>query len=111
MGFYNKIKHWESIRSSFEADKAVIEIPREPEGDGVYREVDLLVRDFIDDLRALEECYNKEKATLPINIVTHRALQMKIEKLEAENKLLAFMVENGLGEQDMLNDITHPHEL
>jgi hypothetical protein len=52
-----------------------------------------------------------ERAVLPINIVTHRALQMKIEKLEAENKLLAFMVENGLGEQDMLNDITYPHEL
>jgi hypothetical protein len=44
-------------------------------------------------------------------LVTHRALQMKIEKLEAENKLLTFMVENGLGEDDMLNDITYPHEL
>jgi hypothetical protein len=51
--------------------------------------------------RGLTVGFNEEKATLPINSVTHRALQMKIEKLEAENKLLAFMVENGLGEDDI----------
>jgi primosomal protein N' len=54
---------------------------------------------------------NKEKEALPLQSVTNRALQMKIEKLEAENKLLAFMFENGLGEEDMMNDITYPHEL
>ena len=43
--------------------------------------------------------------------VTHRALLMKIEKLEADKKLLSFMVENGLGEDDMLNDVTLPQEL
>jgi len=43
--------------------------------------------------------------------VTNRALLLKIERLEADNKLLNFMVENGLGEEDMINDITYPHEL
>ena len=46
-----------------------------------------------------------------ISDVTHRALLIKIEKLEADKKLLNFMVENGLGEDDMLNDITLPQEL
>ena len=43
--------------------------------------------------------------------VSNRALLLKIKKLEADNKLLKFMVENGLGEEDMMNDITYPHEL
>lgn len=30
---------------------------------------------------------------------------------EKRIKLLEFMVENGLGEQDMQNDIIYPHEL
>jgi DNA polymerase III delta prime subunit len=48
---------------------------------------------------------------LNLRSVTNRALLLKIERLEADNKLLNFMVENGLSEEDMINDITYPHEL
>ena len=53
------------------------------------------------------EKYKKEIEIHERLKVTHRALQLKFEKLEAEYKLLVFMVENGLGEQD----ITYPNEL
>ena len=52
-----------------------------------------------------------EFKNLHLQNVTNRALLLKIERLEADNKLLNFMVENGLGEEDMINDITYPHEL
>jgi len=64
-------------------------------------------------LKVWNEC-EQEKAVNKNDLlpdVPNRALLLKIQKLEAENKLLAFMVENGLGEQDVLNDITYPHEL
>ena len=35
-------------------------------------------------------------------------LQSKIKKLEKENEYLRFMEENGLGEDDLKNDITYP---
>ena len=38
-------------------------------------------------------------------------LNRENENLRAENKKLKFMVENGLGEDDMKNDITYPHEI
>jgi len=60
--------------------------------------------------RGLAQC-SDENAALPLQSVTNRALLLKIKKLEADNKLLNFMVENGLGEEDMMNDITYPHEL
>ena len=47
---------------------------------------------------------------LTIQNVTNRALLLKIKKLEADKKLLSFMVENGLGEEDMIDDITYPCE-
>lgn len=46
-----------------------------------------------------------------LHFVTNRALKLKVQKLEADNKLLNFMVENGLGEDDMMNDITYPCEI
>ena len=60
--------------------------------------------------RGLAQC-SDENAALPLQSVTNRALLLKIQKLEADNKLLNFMIENGLGEEDMINDITYPHEL
>jgi hypothetical protein len=60
--------------------------------------------------RGLAQC-SDESAALPLQSVTNRALLLKIKKLEADNKLLNFMVEYGLGEEDMMNDITYPHEL
>ena len=48
---------------------------------------------------------------LNIPIVTNRALRAKVEKLEKENEFLRFMVENGLGEDDLKNDITLPHDI
>jgi len=38
-------------------------------------------------------------------------LNRENENLRTQNKKLKFMVENGLGEDDMKNDITYPHEL
>lgn len=76
-----------------------------------YQNVFAFAEDYFEArMQANGQLDNHEQA-LPINSVTHRALQMKIEKLEAENKLLAFMVENGLGEEDMKNDITLPQEI
>ena len=43
--------------------------------------------------------------------VTNRALKLQVDQLEAQNKLLNFMVENGLGAEDMINYITYPCEL
>jgi len=37
--------------------------------------------------------------------------EKQINKLKEENKKLKFMIENGLGWEDMKNDITYPHEL
>lgn len=34
-----------------------------------------------------------------------------INSLESEKKVLRFMIDNGLGDEDMRNDITYPHEL
>ncbi len=48
---------------------------------------------------------------LNIPIVTNSALRAKVEKLEKENEFLRFMVENGLGEDDLKNDITLPHDI
>lgn len=33
------------------------------------------------------------------------------DKLEKENELLRFMIDNGLDEKDMINDITLPNEI
>jgi len=35
----------------------------------------------------------------------------EIERLKEENKKLKFMIDKGLGWEDMRNDITYPHEL
>jgi len=59
--------------------------------------------------RGLAECLD-ENAALPLQSVTNRALLLKVKKLEADKKLLSFMVENGLGEEDMIDDITYPCE-
>lgn len=48
---------------------------------------------------------------LNIPIVTNSALRAKVEKLEKENEFLKFMVENGLGEDDLKNDITLPNDI
>jgi len=48
---------------------------------------------------------------LNIPIVTNSALRAKVEKLEKENEYLKFMIENGLGEDDLKNDITLPHDI
>jgi len=48
---------------------------------------------------------------LGIPIVTNSALRAKVEKLEKENEYLKFMVENGLGEDDLKTDITLPHDI
>ena len=44
--------------------------------------------------------------------VTNSALMLKVQKLEADNKLLRFMVDNGINEEEMFNsnDITMPQE-
>ena len=43
-----------------------------------------------------------------IPVCNNSALRAKVEKLEKENAYLRFMVENGLGEEDLKNDITYP---
>jgi len=48
---------------------------------------------------------------LNIPCVTNSALRAKVEKLEKENEFLKFMVDNGLGEDDLKNDITLPHDI
>ncbi len=48
---------------------------------------------------------------LNIPIATNSALRYKVEKLEKENEWLRFMVDNGLGEDDLKNDITLPQEI
>ena len=59
-----------------------------------------------------ELCEGKPEADtdggLHLQNVNNRELLLKIERLEAENELLNFMVDNGLGEEDMMNDITYP---
>lgn len=39
------------------------------------------------------------------------AIRLKIDKLEKENEWLKFMVDNGLGEEDLRNDITMPKDI
>lgn len=51
----------------------------------------------------------KDKVLKIIN--DNSALRAKVEKLEKENEFLRFMVENGLGEEDLKNDITLPNEI
>ena len=45
--------------------------------------------------------------------VTNSALKLKVKKLESDNKLLQFMVDNGINEEEMYNsnDITMPQEI
>lgn len=38
-------------------------------------------------------------------------MEMEIKTLEEKNKKYKFMIENGLGFEDMINDITMPHEI
>lgn len=47
---------------------------------------------------------------LGIPTETNKALRLKINQLEQKVKFLEFMVENGLGEDDLKNDITLPKE-
>jgi hypothetical protein len=37
-------------------------------------------------------------------------MESEIKQLEEKTKKYEFMIENGLGEEDMKNDITMPHE-
>lgn len=64
----------------------------------------------------LEQANGAEKSDTPalnLPVVNNSALILKVRKLEAENKLLQFMVDNGINEEEMFNsnDITMPQEI
>ena len=48
---------------------------------------------------------------LKIPVVTNSALRLRVEHLEKENKFLRFMIDNGLGNEDLQDDITMPKEI
>ena len=84
-----------------------IKIHIESEIKGCSRYVDGSNAWMIQDA-TVERLVEKLMKLLGIPVVTNSALRAKVEKLEKENAYLRFMVENGLGEEDLKNDITYP---
>lgn len=82
------------------------------------QEIQYIFDSGANEIRVLEMVKNfinnrhGELKTSPIPVVNNDALILKIRKLEAENKLLQFMVDNGINEEEMYgsNDITMPQE-
>lgn len=90
----------EAYQKLIEGDLAVLEqLPHSLEKDHIIS----VLNDSIDFYYKprFPEIKNEEEVSLLI----------KIAKLEADNKVLRFMVDNGLGEEDMFDDITYPHEI
>lgn len=64
--------------------------------------------DYMLKFKALLDTVKVVKEKCNLQNVTNRALKLQVKQLEARNELLNFMVENGLGAEDMINDITYP---
>ena len=67
---------------------------------------------FLEHVLHSGECYKQILSSLEEFASQERESQtLRIKELESENSKLKMMIENGLGWEDMINDITMPHEI
>lgn len=82
----------------------------------LQNEINHIFKSGVNQVRAFEvvkEFINSRycKKTDDKSAVKIQALKLHIEQLEKTIGLLEFMIDNGLGEDDLKNDITLPQEI